>query len=79
MILIIAGNYSSAEKWARTQMLNTDEWFSTLDLDELKSKSNFHVITIESASELPSPLFERIFHIAKQRGKMNKNEREQNG
>jgi hypothetical protein len=74
MIFIISGNYAQAKKWANAQLLTDDEWFATLDLDELKSRQNFHVIVLESAAELPSPLFERVFRMAQIRGRMGRND-----
>lgn len=72
MICIIAGNYSQAKKWAASQMLADDEWFSTLDLDDLKSRENFHVIVLDTASELSPLYFERLFNLARKRGRMNR-------
>lgn len=53
-------------------MLADDEWFSTLDIDDLKSRENFHVVILDSASELPSSFFEKIFTTARLRGRMNR-------
>lgn len=72
MIFILAGNYNQAKKWASTQQLADDEWFSTLDLDELKRASDFHVIVLETAAELPSMLFEKLFNLAHKRGRINR-------
>lgn len=72
MICIIAGTYSHAKKWAAAQMLTDDEWFSTLDLDDLRSRENFHVVVLDTASELSPSQFERVFHLAHIRGKMNR-------
>jgi hypothetical protein len=49
-----------------------EEWFCTLDLDELKQAYNFHVIIHESASELPPPFFEKVFSLAHMRGRINR-------
>lgn len=70
MIYILAGSYEKAEKWAATQMLSRDEWFSTLDIDELKRVNNFHVIVLDSASELPPPFFEKLFRTAHLQGRI---------
>ena len=72
MIFILAGNYSHARKWAATQQLADNEWFSTLDLDELKSRENFHVVVLDTASELPPTQFEKLFSLAHIRGRMNR-------
>lgn len=72
MIYILAGTYSQAKKWAAAQQLADDEWFSTLDFDELKSKENFHVVILDTASELPPIFFEKLFNLARLRGRMNR-------
>jgi len=72
VIFVIAGNYNSAKKWAIAQSLTDDEWFATLDLEELKKVSNFHVIILESASELPSTFFEKLYTLAQHRGRINR-------
>jgi len=72
MIFILAGSYNHARKWAAAQMLSDDEWFYTLDLDELKSTSNFHVVIHESASELSPIFFEKIFSMAHLRGRIGR-------
>ena len=72
MIYILAGNYASASKWAAAQMLSEEEWFCTLDLDELNSKQDFHVIVLETASELPPIVFERLFNLGQSRGRINR-------
>lgn len=70
MIFIISGTYKDAKKWAVTQQLACDEWFATLDEDELLHRKDFHTIVLESAAELPSPLFERLFSLGQKRGRM---------
>jgi hypothetical protein len=72
MIFILSGTYSHAKKWAAAQQLADNEWFCTLDLDDLKSKENFHVVVLESASELPPIQFERVFSLAHIRGRINR-------
>jgi hypothetical protein len=72
MIFILAGTYSQAKKWAAAQQLSDDEWFCTLDLDELKGRENFHVVVLETASELTSIQFEKLFHLAHIRGRINR-------
>lgn len=72
MICIIAGSYSAAKKWAAAQMMSDDEWFCTLDLDELEQSSNFHVIIHESASELSPTYFEKLFSLAHIRGRIGR-------
>ena len=72
MIYILAGSHGHAKKWAATQMLADDEWFSTLDVDELNGYQNFHVIVLDSAAELSPIFFEKIFNFAHLRGRINR-------
>jgi hypothetical protein len=72
VIFILAGAYSHARKWAQAQHLADNEWFSSLDLHDLHGRENFHVIVLDSASELPSPLFERLWTEAQMRGRRNR-------
>lgn len=70
MIYILAGTYDHARKWAQAQQLASHEWFSTLDVDELKQRVDFHVIVLDTAAELPSPLFEKLFRLGQIRGRI---------
>lgn len=72
MIFILAGSYSQAKKWAAAQELADDEWFATLDIDDLKQFSNFHVVIHESAAELPSNFFEKLLTVARSRGEIGR-------
>jgi hypothetical protein len=72
MIFILAGAYSHAKRWAQAQQLNEDEWFCSLDVADIHARENFHVIILESASELPPKTFERIYTLAQTRGRMNR-------
>lgn len=72
MIYILAGTYSHAKKWAHAQQLTDDEWFSTLDIEDLNSRENFHVVILESASELPPAFFEKIYRVAHKNGRMGR-------
>jgi len=72
MIYILAGNYANAKKWAVAQMLADDEWFSSLDEADLKSRENFHIVVLETASELSPIFFERLFNLANARGRINR-------
>jgi len=72
VIYVLAGSYNSAKKWAEAQHLADDEWFCTLDLDELKRANNFHVIILESASELSSAFFEKVYTLAQVRGRIGR-------
>ena len=69
MIAIIAGNYKDAKKWSESQFLSIDEWFYA-NTDEVMIRKNFNVVVLESASELPPHFFEKLFTLAKYRGRM---------
>jgi len=72
MIFILAGTYGHAKKWAAAQQLADNEWFSTLDIDDLKGRENFHVVVLDTASELPHILFEKLFSMGHIRGRINR-------
>ena len=73
MICIIAGNQQEARNWAYGQMLEDDEWFFPDEPQVLLRKSNFHVVVIGSAGQnLPPYYFERVFNLAKQRGRIGR-------
>ena len=72
MICILAATYKQAERWATAQQLADDEWFCTLDQFDLYNRENFHVIVLDTASELPPILFERLFNMAQERGRRNR-------
>ncbi len=69
MIYILAVSHKAAKRWAESQQLQDDEWFTTLDPDDLKMFSDFHVIVLDSASELSPGFFEKLYKLAKQRGR----------
>ena len=72
MIFILAGSYKAAKMWAESQHLNDDEWFATLDVDDLKMAKNFHVIIHESAQHLSPGFFEKIYSLAHERGRIGR-------
>lgn len=73
MICIIAGNYHEAKTWAYGQYLSDEEWFYPSDIDELKVRSNFHVVVIGTAGQnVPPSYFEKIFHLAHERGRVGR-------
>lgn len=73
MICIIAGNYHEAETWAHSQFLARSEWFYPTDENDLKLKTNFHVIVVGSAGQnVPVSYFDRIFSLAQQRGRIGR-------
>lgn len=73
MIYILAQSHKDAARWAKTQQLRCDEWFATLDEDELRRQRDFHTIVLDSAAELPSYLFERLFNLGQKQGRIKSN------
>lgn len=72
-LCILAGNYQEALTWAKGQMIDKDSWFYPIDEDDLKQKSNFHVIVIGSAGmNVPPSYFERILSLAHTRGRIGR-------
>lgn len=71
MICIIAGNKLEAQRWASGQNLSDDEWFFPYSVDDLERRTNFHVVVVGTAGQnIPPMLFERIYSLAKRRGRM---------
>jgi len=73
MICLIAGSYQEAKNWAYGQQLDSSEWFYPHEPQDLYGKENFHVLVIGTAGyNIPPSYFERIFSLAKQRGRINR-------
>lgn len=73
MICIIAGDAHEAETWAHSQLLARNEWFFPEDEDELKQRSNFHVIVVGTAGHnVPISYFDRVFALAQVRGRIGR-------
>ena len=73
MICLIAGNYFEAETWARSQFLARNEWFFPKDEDELKQKSNFHVLVVGTAGHnVPVSYFNHFYALAQTRGRIGR-------
>ena len=73
MICIIAGNLLEAQRFADSQLLEQSEWFYPADEYELLRRENFHVLVTGTAGQnVPPSYFERIFSIARQRGRLNR-------
>jgi hypothetical protein len=72
MIYLLSGNYEEARKWASSQNLDGEEWFATLDVDELMQRSNFHIIVLPGAQFLSPPFFERLWNTAQKRGRVGR-------
>jgi len=71
MICILANSRLEAERFASSHLLESDEWFSPKNEGELRFREDFHVL-IASNMNLPEPLFNKILHLAKERGKRNR-------
>jgi hypothetical protein len=73
LLCLIAGNAREAKQWAYGQMLDDNEWFFPLDFDDLKSRSNYHVLVVGTAGvNVPPEYFERLLHMAKSCGKVGR-------
>lgn len=72
MICLIANNYREARSWAEGQLLDSDEWFYIADTDGLITKTNFHVIVVGTCDDIRSYRFEKMFSLAKQRGRIGR-------
>jgi hypothetical protein len=71
MICVLAGNYKEARYWASGQNLEDDEWFYPADENDLSRRKDFHVVVIGSAGDnVPAAFFEKIYQLAKSRGRM---------
>lgn len=73
MICILAGNYLEAKTYAYGQQLDEDEWFYPIDTDDLLKRTAFHVLVVGTAGHnVPVSYFDRVFQIAKQRGRIGR-------
>jgi len=68
MLCLIAKNSLDAERWARSQELDDNEWFCPRTTVELLTKKNFHVIVV--SFDFHSGWFEKFYKLAKERGKI---------
>jgi hypothetical protein len=73
MICIIAGDELEAETWAHSHLLARNEWFFPKDENDLKTRSNFHVLIVGNAGfNIPVSYFNRIFALAQSRGRIGR-------
>ncbi len=72
MICILAPNFNYARNWASNQGLERSEWFYAENTETLNSHQNFHVIVVGEFPDYQLPLFEKTYHLAKQRGAINR-------
>jgi len=73
LILIVAGNYLEAQRWAAGQLLEDSEWHFPSDIDEIAKMSNFHVLIVGTAGmNTPASYFERLLSLAKERGRIGR-------
>lgn len=73
MIVILAGNYLEAKRWAIGQQLEDSEWTFPSDESHLMKMTNFHVVVIGTAGmNTPPSYFDKIFELAKVRGRINR-------
>jgi hypothetical protein len=73
-LCLIAGNIHEAKTFARSQMLDDDQWFAPRDINDLLFRTNFHVIVVGTAGmNTPSSFFEKIYQTALKRGRIGRN------
>lgn len=73
MICLIAGSYQEAVTFARGQFLANNEWFYPHDEDDLRQRTNFHVLVIGTAGEnTPPSYFNRVLALAQTRGRIGR-------
>lgn len=73
MIMILAGNYLEARRWASAQLLEDDEWICPVDESEIMKYTNFHVVVVGSAGlNTPPSYFNRVLNLAQTRGRINR-------
>lgn len=72
-ICILAGNSEEAYRYSRLQNLDKEQWFYPKDVNDLLFRTNFHVIVVGSAGQnFPGSLFEKIYNLALERGKIDR-------
>ena len=73
MICLIGGNYEEALTFAKSQFLAKNEWFFPIDEDDLKRRSNFHVLVVGTAGHnVPASFFDRFYALAQTRGRIGR-------
>ena len=70
MIMILAGNYEEARRYAKANLLDDNEWVYPVDESDILRHKDFHVLVVGTAGlNVPSSYFERILSIAKTQGR----------
>lgn len=73
MICLLAGDAREAEIFARSQNLARNEYFYPQDEEDLKSRTNFHVLVVGSAGlNVPESYWNRIYALAQMRGRIGR-------
>jgi len=67
-ICIFAPNEDDANKWARSQNMDKEQYFFPHSTGEIKLKSNFHVIVI-GVGNISSSEFDNAYNLALECGK----------
>lgn len=72
-LCLIAANEYEALTFARSQNIPRECWFFPKDENDLLFRTNFYVLTIGTAGmNTPPSLFERIYRIALERGRIGR-------
>jgi hypothetical protein len=70
-ICVFAPSEDEANRWAKSQNLDREQYFFPHSTGEIKLKSNFHVIVI-GVGNLSSTEFEKAYNLALERGKLGR-------
>lgn len=70
-ICIFAPNEEEANKWARSQNLDKNQYFYPHDVNDVLFKKNFHVIVV-GIGNISSFAFEKMYNLALEKGKVGR-------
>lgn len=72
-ICLIAGNEQEALAFARLQNIPRESWFYPKGEKDLLFRSNFYVLVVGTAGmNIPPSIFEKIYQLALERGKVGR-------
>lgn len=70
-ICVFAPSEDEANKWARSQNLERDQYFYPHSIGHIQLKHNFHVIVIGTGN-ISSSEFDNAYNLALERGKLGR-------
>ncbi len=72
-LCLLAGNEYEALAFAKLQNIPRESWFFPKDENDLLFRSNFYTLVVGTAGmNTPPSLFERIYRIALERGRIGR-------